>query len=40
VIADEAQFLSLTQVEQLAWAADEMGVDIDCYAITTVMRGA
>ncbi|GIF14517.1 thymidine kinase [Actinoplanes teichomyceticus] len=35
VIADEAQFLSPAQVEQLAWAADELGVDIDCYAITT-----
>jgi thymidine kinase len=35
VIADEAQFLTPAQVEQLAWAADEMGVDIDCYAIIT-----
>lgn len=35
VIADEAQFLTPTQVEQLAWAADELAVDIDCYAITT-----
>ncbi|WP_436529476.1 thymidine kinase [Actinoplanes sp. HUAS TT8] len=35
VIADEAQFLSPDQVEQLAWAADELAVDIDCYAITT-----
>ncbi len=35
VIVDEAQFLTPEQVEQLAWAADEMSVDIDCYAITT-----
>ncbi|MEV6342730.1 thymidine kinase [Actinoplanes sp. NPDC051851] len=35
VIADEAQFLTPDQVEQLAWAADELGVDIDCYAIIT-----
>ncbi|BCJ40775.1 thymidine kinase [Actinoplanes ianthinogenes] len=35
VIVDEAQFLTPAQVEQLAWAADELGVDIDCYAITT-----
>ncbi|MFI1993609.1 thymidine kinase [Actinoplanes sp. NPDC020271] len=35
VIADEAQFLTPAQVEQLAWAADELAVDIDCYAITT-----
>ncbi|GAA2855152.1 thymidine kinase [Actinoplanes cyaneus] len=35
VIADEAQFLTPEQVEQLAWAADELAVDIDCYAITT-----
>ncbi|WP_045744199.1 MULTISPECIES: thymidine kinase [Actinoplanes] len=35
VIVDEAQFLSLDQVEQLAWAVDELSVDIDCYAITT-----
>ncbi|BCY12835.1 thymidine kinase [Actinoplanes sp. L3-i22] len=35
VISDEAQFLTPGQVEQLAWAADELAVDIDCYAITT-----
>ncbi|GLW31747.1 thymidine kinase [Actinoplanes regularis] len=35
VIVDEAQFLTPEQVEQLAWSADEMSVDIDCYAITT-----
>ncbi len=35
VIADESQFLTPAQVEQLAWAADELAVDIDCYAITT-----
>ncbi len=35
VIVDEAQFLDPDQVEQLAWAVDELSVDIDCYAITT-----
>ena len=35
VIVDEAQFLRPEQVEQLAWAVDELCVDVDCYAIST-----
>jgi thymidine kinase len=35
VIVDEAQFLRAEQVEQLAWAVDELCVDVDCYAIST-----
>jgi thymidine kinase len=35
VIVDEAQFLTADQVEQLAWAADELGVDVDCFGILT-----
>jgi len=38
VIVDEAQFLHAEQVEQLAWTVDELGVDVDCYAITTDFR--
>lgn len=35
VIVDEAQFLLPAQVDQLAWAVDELHIDVDCYAITT-----
>ncbi|WP_230858960.1 thymidine kinase [Actinoplanes aureus] len=35
VIVDEAQFLRVEQVEQVAWAVDELCVDVDCYAIAT-----
>lgn len=38
VIVDEAQFLTEEQVEQLAWAADELRVDIDCFGIITDFR--
>ncbi|WUJ11831.1 thymidine kinase [Actinoplanes sp. NBC_00393] len=38
VIVDEAQFLKIEQVEQLAWAVDELCVDVDCYAIATDFR--
>jgi thymidine kinase len=38
VIVDEAQFLLTGQVEQLAWAVDELHIDVDCYAITTDFR--
>lgn len=38
VIVDEAQFLHVEQVEQLAWAVDELCVDVDCYAIATDFR--
>ena len=38
VIVDEAQFLNVEQVEQLAWAVDELCVDVDCYAIATDFR--
>src|SRR3954454_9054463 len=31
VIIDEAQFLTADQVDQLAWAADELALDIDCF---------
>ena len=35
VIVDEAQFLTEEQVDQLAWAVDEHGVDIDCFGLLT-----
>jgi thymidine kinase len=35
VIVDEAQFLMPKQVDEISWAVDELGVDIDCYAIRT-----
>ncbi|HKS49171.1 MAG TPA: thymidine kinase [Amycolatopsis sp.] len=35
LIVDEAQFLSPTQVEQLAELADEVGVDVYCFGIAT-----
>lgn len=39
LIVDEAQFLSPTQVEQLAELADDMGVDVYCFGIATDFRG-
>lgn len=38
VVADEAQFYSPAQVEQLARAVDELGVDVFCYGIATDFR--
>lgn len=35
VIIDEAQFLTEEQVDQLAWAADELALDIDCFGLMT-----
>ncbi|MQA35798.1 thymidine kinase [Modestobacter roseus] len=35
VIIDEAQFLTSNQVDQLAWAADELALDIDCFGLMT-----
>ena len=35
VIADEAQFYSPAQVDQLARLVDEHGVDVDCFGILT-----
>lgn len=38
VIVDEAQFLSPTQVEQLAELADELRIDVYCFGIATDFR--
>lgn len=35
VIVDEAQFLTEEQVDQLAWAADEHAIDVDCFGLVT-----
>jgi thymidine kinase len=35
VIVDEAQFLTVDQVEQLALLADEHAIDIDCFGLMT-----
>jgi thymidine kinase len=35
VIADEVQFYAPTQIDQLAQAVDDLGVDVDCFGITT-----
>lgn len=35
VIVDEAQFLTEEQVDQLAWAADEHALDVDCFGLVT-----
>jgi len=39
LIVDEAQFLSPSQVEQLAELADEVGIDVYCFGIATDFRG-
>ncbi len=38
VVADEAQFYTATQVEQLARVVDELGVDVFAFGITTDFR--
>ncbi len=40
VLVDEAQFLSPTQVWQLARLADEAGIPVLCYGLRTDFRGA
>ena len=35
VIADEAQFYTPEQVDQLAQAVDQLGIDVDCFGIVT-----
>ncbi|KAF4410203.1 MULTISPECIES: thymidine kinase [Streptomyces] len=39
VIADEAQFLSPEQIDQLAGVVDELGIDVFAFGITTDFRG-
>jgi thymidine kinase len=38
VVADEAQFYSVEQIDQLACAVDELGVDVDCFGLLTDFR--
>lgn len=40
VLLDEAQFLSETQVWQLAGVADELGIPVLCYGLRTDFQGA
>lgn len=35
VIVDEAQFLTESQVDQLAWVVDEHAIDVDCFGLVT-----
>lgn len=39
ILVDEAQFLSASQVRQLARLADEMGIPVLCYGLRTDFRG-
>ncbi len=38
VVADEAQFYTTDQVDQLARVVDEMGIDVFCFGITSDFR--
>ena len=40
IMVDEAQFLSATQVRQLAHLADEVGIPVLCYGLRTDFQGA
>ena len=40
VLVDEAQFLSHTQVDQLAEVVDELGIPVLCFGIRTDFQGA
>ena len=40
VLVDEAQFLTTTQVDQLAEVVDELGIPVLCFGIRTDFQGA